>query len=227
MSTIPLLEGASGPEDSPFGPITVLPALPRSTHQMAFSHTESDVAKGLELLRRLIGPDVNPDHMWVFVHEGPPISKSRARYNRQSGRTYTPAKTVAAQESLEARFVEILKGLVVGGSVAIVAVFYRPNYQRIDADNLMKLVMDAGTKAGVWADDCYVTAQSAYIEMDRERPRTIVAFCQTESTLDRARMFKPKPTCQICGGPVSRREYTRCSNCSPKGRPIGLRNSQG
>lgn len=255
----------------------------------------------LEKLRALLGPGVDPDQMWYLVVDGAPVSKSRARWNRKTGRTYTPAETVQAERALAARFRRVLGNVSLDGSVAIVAIFFRPNFQRIDADNLMKLVMDSATLAKVWSDDCYVTAQASFMEMDRERPRTVIAFCQTESSLDRTRMFscvicakdfrrsgnatfknppktcsvacrqalywrdlKPatcpkcgtdfrrqaagqrycsdeckaaprkkrlpnqiqpaRPRCQSCGGPVSRREYQQCSNCRPKGRPIGSKN---
>lgn len=260
-----------------------------------------DVGDALERLRRLIGPDVDPERMVAFVVDGAPVSKSRARWSGKSGRHYTPQKTVNAQSYAAALFRQALGGETFAGAIAIVAIFYRPNYQRIDADNLMKLVMDAGTQAMAWKDDCFVTAQAAFIEMDRAAPRTVVALCQTKSSLDRERMFtcgicskefrragtatfanppkfcsrecryegyrrdrqparcpkcetqferrssgqrycsdkcrgeatrirppnaslRPKPTCQSCGGPVSRREYLQCANCRPKGRKPGSKN---
>jgi len=280
----------------------VIPPLRILTKQPLLERP-ADVSLGLEKLRSLIGHDVDPDQMWSLVVEGAPISKSRARYARKTGHTYTPAKTVAAEKVVQERFEQTLRGVSLAGCVAIVAIFYRPNFQRIDADNLMKLVMDAATHAKVWSDDCYVTAQAAFMELDRERPRTVIAFCQTESTLDRARLFscqvcakdfrrsglatvqnpprtcsvecrrvlynrdlkpavcprcdtefkreiaaqrycsdecksaprrvrpkasdlRPAAKCDMCDGPVSRREYTRCSNCRPKGRPIGSPNKQ-
>ena len=279
---------------------SIIPPLQRQARQLPMEEG-NDVTRGIERLRRVIGPGVDPDHLFSFVVEGDPVSKSRARYSRKSGRTYTPAKTVAAQAVVEMYFRQALQGQTLAGSVAIVAIFYRSNFQRIDADNLMKLVMDAGTKAGVWEDDCYVTAQAAFMEMDRGRPRTVIALCQTQSSLDRMRMFscaicskdfrrsgtatfkrppqfcsrecraesyrrdrqparcprceteferrsagqrycspecrtavprvrapreeqRPRPTCQKCGGPVSRREYIQCANCRPKGRKPGSKN---
>lgn len=236
------------------------------------------------------------DDMWLiaFTHYGDPASKARARWSSKSHRTYTPAKTVAAQELLEEAFRKALNGQRLEGNVAIAAVFYRPNHQRIDADNLMKLVLDAATKAGVWIDDSQVTAQASVVELDAELPRTIVAIGPTASTLNRGELtqvcprcgkrfrvvrsikprkycsrscaqptsvarcarcgepFKrrsagqrycsrtcaqrdplhrqaiassrPHPTCANCGGRVSRREYLRCSNCTPKGRRRGSKN---
>lgn len=171
----------------------VIPPLRIAPKQAAFpKRADHDVV--LDKLRALIGPEVDPEQMWFLVVDGAPVSKSRARWNRKTGRTYTPAETVQAERALAARFRKVLGNVTLGGSIAIVAIFFRPNFQRIDADNLMKLVMDSATLAKVWHDDCYVTAQASFMEMDRERPRTVIAFCQTESSLDRARMF----SCVIC-----------------------------
>lgn len=151
-------------------------------------------------LTAIVGNDCDPSDIKAFVHEGAPVSKSRARYNRQTHKFYTPSKTSAEEEALAWRFTELTRGEMIKGCVAIVAIFFRPNYQRIDADNLMKLVMDAATQAKIWKDDCYVTAQASFIELDRERPRTLVAFCPSRSSLDRFYKF----TCEICNKPFTK-----------------------
>lgn len=148
------------------------------------STPEADSGIALDYIRGLLR-DQDPTRMVYFVHEGDPVSKARARFHRKTGRVYTPQRTQTAQEALAWRFKAAIKDAPWVGNVAIVAVFYRPNYQRIDADNLMKLVMDAGTEAGVWKDDCQVTHQLAVVELDAQRPRTIVAMCPSVSSLDR------------------------------------------
>ena len=65
---------------------------------------------------------------------------------------------------------------------------------------MMKLVMDAGTEADIWVDDCYVTAQSSYVELCRERPRTLVVIAPTRSSLDRSLRF----VCKKCGKAFNR-----------------------
>lgn len=160
-----------------------------------------DVLRVLEKLQSLTGPDISPHEMFAFVHIGTPVAKSRARWSRKSRSFYTPTSTSAAEDEIALRFREAMRGHApFDGSVAIVAIFYRPNFQRIDSDNLMKLVMDAATKAAVWVDDCYVTAQASFVEFDREKPRTLVAFCPSASTLDRSYRF----TCQVCETPFKR-----------------------
>lgn len=186
--------------------------------------TESDASIALDYIRGLIRAQ-DPEHITYFVHEGEPVSKARARWTRR-GHTYTPERTQTAQEALAWRFRQVVKDTPWIGNVALVAVFYRPNYQRIDADNLMKLVMDAGTQAGVWKDDCQVTHQMSVVELDAERPRTIVAMCPVESSLNR----RPDVefVCVVCAKPfslpraeVGRRKPKYCSSdCHNKGATV-------
>lgn len=156
---------------------------------------EADVCLALRRLQALVGDQVDPDLAIAFVQDGAPASKARARYNARTRRFYTPPETRTAEQVLAARFLHASKGEPISGPVAIIAIFFRPNYQRIDADNLMKLVMDAATHSGIWRDDCFVTAQASYMELDRDRPRTVIAVCPTESTLRRDVRFR----CEICG----------------------------
>jgi hypothetical protein len=83
------------------------------------------------------------------------------------------------------------------GNVAVLAVFYRQNLQRIDSDNLMKLVLDAGTQAGIWKDDSQVTVQGAILELDEKNPRTIFVACDCPSTLVRGE--DAMTACDACG----------------------------
>jgi Holliday junction resolvase RusA-like endonuclease len=152
-------------------------------------------------IRGLVGEDADMERMNFMVHKGAPVSKSRARWSAKSRRFYTPANTANGERDLIATFQENFKGNPITGCVAIAAIFYRPNFQRIDTDNLMKLVMDAATKAGVWKDDCYVTAQASFIEFDPDNPRTVVAVCDAKSTMDRDRRF----TCTVCGSLFDRK----------------------
>jgi len=138
----------------------------------------------LDILRRrlsgLIGSELSANALSLAYH-GSPTSKLRSRaYFRE--------------------FVEYLRSVGAepfAGNVAVIAEFYRPNLQRIDADNLMKLVLDAGTAAGVWRDDCQVTAHAALIELDSDNPRTLVVVSEYRSTMVRGR--DAQVPCQSCG----------------------------
>jgi len=175
---------------------------------------ESDVSLALRYLRAVI-LDRSPHTMRYFVSSGDPVAKSRVRWSRKSRTAYTPQQSVTAQEVLAWQFKALMGQELLAGPVAIVAVFYRPNYQRIDADNLMKLVMDAATQAQVWKDDSQVTAQASFLEFDPDNPRTLVAWCETTSSMDRTRRF----VCKVCGVEFERKSLATLKHppqtCSP------------
>lgn len=79
------------------------------------------------------------------------------------------------------------------GNLALVAIFYRPDRRWMDGDNLQKLLLDAGTRANLWHDDCQVTAGAFVIELDKLRPRTVVLLGPHNSTLDRSNVEARKP----------------------------------
>lgn len=86
------------------------------------------------------------------------------------------------------------------GNIAIACVFYRADRQRVDADNMMKAVMDIAT--GIcWFDDSQVTAQAGFAEFDQTRPRLLVVIGPARSSLRRTGLPTiaiPK-TCELCG----------------------------
>ena len=176
---------------------------------------ESDSSAALDYLRGLLR-EYDTEKIVYFVHEGDPVSKARARFSFKTKRAYTPGRTQTAQEALAWRFRAAVKDAQWVGNIALVAVFYRSNHQRIDADNLMKLVMDAGTQSGIWKDDCQVTHQLSVVELDAARPRTVVALSPVASTLNR----NPDAsyTCVVCQksftrnrAEVGRRQPKYCS----------------
>jgi Holliday junction resolvase RusA-like endonuclease len=172
--------------------------------------TVSDTAYALTKLRGLLG-NADPEKLAYFVHDGAPVSKARARWNQKQHRFYTPGETATAQTALAWRFQSSVQNRPWTGNIAIVAIFYRPNRQRIDSDNLMKLVLDAGTHAGVWRDDCQVSAQASFVELDAARPRTVVALAPTDSSMDRDAVAQY--TCTRCHVLFERRRLF------PKQRP--------
>lgn len=160
--------------------------------------------------------DFDTEEFVFFTHEGAPVSKSRARWSQKQRRFYTPTDTISAEQALAKRFMTAIPKRPWEGNVAVAAIFFRPNRQRIDADNLMKLVLDAGTKAGAWRDDSQVTRQLSIIELDAVRPRTLVTVARVDSTLNRFRMVTF--TCQECGKEFERDRTTLAghvvSHCS-------------
>ncbi len=134
-----------------------------------------------------------PPAWWIcFELEGEPIPKGRPRaFVGRSGKLafYSPADTREAERALGELFRHELrrKGLEapLSGPLALVAFFYRSTMRRVDDDNLRKLVLDGATRAGVWHDDDQVTAGAQLIELDRERPRTLIALCPHDSSMQR------------------------------------------
>lgn len=152
----------------------------------------------LQMLRVIECCD-SPTWEITFDHNTAPKSKSRPRFDARPGRkprVYTPGESRAAEDHLALSWRLALRGKTYDGGVAVACVFYRPNRQRIDADNMAKLVLDAGTKARAWHDDCQVVTIIARVELDVSRPRTEVAMIPSTSTLDRE-MFKTS-TCPRC-----------------------------
>lgn len=126
-----------------------------------------------------------PARVVSVVHHGPPKPKGRPRFDRRTGRAYTPARTRAAETALLLDLKRAIGGRRFDGEVVLVAVFVLPNRRRVDADNLVKTVMDAGTRAGAWADDSQVTATAQLLELDAAWPRTIVAMADRPPSLGR------------------------------------------
>lgn len=151
-----------------------------------------DLAEGLGIVRG--------DRLAYVVIPGPPWSKSRPRFTR-NGRTYQPAGDRDAEE----RTGSFLKKAVpeqFPGNVGMVCLFYRPNHQRIDADNLLKHVCDSGNGI-LWKDDSQCTGILGILELDAENPRTVVVVGEHTSTLTRG--VDDTVPCAICKTPIQRR----------------------
>lgn len=145
-----------------------------------------DIDLALGKLRALAG-DIALDRMIAFVHDGTPIPKARARYSVKHKRFFTGSKHRRAEGDVLQQFrIAWNRRPPISDTVAIVALFYVPTRHRKDVDNLMKLVMDAGTKARVWLDDSQVTVQASLMDLDAERPRTVVVLAPCLGTLTKA-----------------------------------------
>jgi Holliday junction resolvase RusA-like endonuclease/endogenous inhibitor of DNA gyrase (YacG/DUF329 family) len=155
-------------------------------------------------------PD-SDDFLCVTI-DGDPASKARPRFTRK-GHTYTDPKDRTAEERTAWHLRRAFQTPYLG-NVAVGCVFFRPNRQRIDVDNMLKHVCDAATGIA-WIDDSQVTGIMGIAEFDRERPRTLIVFGRHVTTLTRGE--DATVPCEQCGKPVSligRSETTRRKFCS-------------
>jgi len=174
----------------------------------------ADGSLALKYLRAIVrGHDVDREAAW-FVVPGPPAAKERPRRGAR-GHFYTPDRTRAAEQLLAMQWRAAAQGRVLGSNVAVAAVFYVSDERATDGDNLLKLLLDAGNRGEVWGDDAQVTVHVAGLELDRARPRTVVAFCPTVSTL-----VRQARRCRACDGPLTRisRGLCRCGTTNRRER---------
>lgn len=129
----------------------------------------------------LLGRGGAEEALFYLEIPGAPWSKSRPRFAR--GRTYAPRDDVAAERATKTRLL-MAKPTVFAGNVMLACRFYRPNFQRIDADNLLKHVCDSANGV-LWADDSQVTLVLAEVHHDASNPRTILLAANHSSTMKR------------------------------------------
>lgn len=130
---------------------------------------------------------------------GVPRSKTRPRYTRKGHVYQNPT-----DREREERTAWFLRGGIrepFGSNVAVVCMFVRPNRTRVDADNMVKHVLDAANGV-IFEDDRQVTAQAGLVEMDAENPRTVIAIGAHQSSLDRT--VRRTVPCAQCGSEVER-----------------------
>lgn len=97
-----------------------------------------------------------------FFHEcNPPKSTAQQRRHTKGGKTYQPENVRRAGAIYQAIFEKYRPGVPMTGPLAVTILWTwrgKRGYKvtRPDLDNLAKLVLDAGTKAGFWLDDSQV-----------------------------------------------------------------------
>lgn len=128
----------------------------------------------------------DPAEASAMVIPGAPKAKQRPRVVRTN--VYDPS---APDEKELAKALLGFSGRPFEGNLAVVAIFYMPDRRRLDADNLAKLVCDAGNRAELWHDDCQVTGLAAVLELDAQNPRTVLLIGAHTSSL--LRDIKPRP----------------------------------
>lgn len=114
----------------------------------------------------------------LAVMRGEPRAKERARFSARSGRWFTPDRTRGAEADLSFVFSQALQRRpALLGPVAVASVFqFSATQAQPDADNCVKLLWDAATKAGVWQDDRQVRQHVTFTGWDAADPRTVVAI---------------------------------------------------
>ena len=154
----------------------------------------------------------------TFTIPGEPASKARPRFDGRGikGRTYTPAKTKAAEAAVALMFRSAGGKFEPDGEVTfgVEVTFFNGTRQRRDIDNMIKLVLD-GLNGVAWVDDTQVTEVTARKRfVSRDEARTVVKVSKV-GTMDRLR----KP-CAHCGTPLVTYESlkSRARYCSPKCR---------
>lgn len=133
-----------------------------------------------------------------FSVSGEPVSKSRARFNRQGPkvRAYTPTASVEAEQVVKWSYRQALGRQPEPderNGFGLACSFYVGRRQRRDADNMIKLVSDALTGV-VWKDDSQVTEVSGRLVHGSDEPRTVVEVYLTGDLPDHMRR-----ECEVCG----------------------------
>lgn len=103
--------------------------------------------------------------------DGNPRVKKRPRLGARH--TYAPD---AADEQATAWLLRQALHVHYDGPVVLVCAFHRADRRRVDCDNLMKHLSDAGTTARLWNDDSQVEAIVAKMHYGCPRPRTVLAL---------------------------------------------------
>lgn len=158
-------------------------------------------ARALLLLEALLEGH-KPDRIVTVVHPGIPRPKERPKFDGRSGRAITRGRTVAAERAIGFEVAAQMRGQPFLGEVAVAAVFCLPDRRRVDADNLVKTALDGATKGGAWVDDSQVTAQAALLELDAERPRTVMLIADRSPALGRKLADPTKRRTQRSAGRV-------------------------
>lgn len=151
--------------------------------------------------------------MRVAIIEGPPMSKARPRF-RQDGRVYASSEQVAAEEAMAVQLKQYIEAPI-EGNVAVGCIFFRPNKQRIDVDNMLKHVMDSANGI-LWHDDSQVTALAGSVELDRERPRTVIVIGDHQTSMTRVGKLFKTFTCLECGSLFESKQHKPkycCRDC--------------
>jgi hypothetical protein len=151
----------------------------------------------------------------VITVPGEPVAWVRAgRDNSVGGRSFTPSRVAKAEQRLGCRFATLP---TFRRNVALGCVFHLGTMRRVDADNLTKLVLDAGNDGALWEDDSQVTTIVTKVTLDRTHPRTVISVLGYEDeAMPRGSHYLPR--CAGCGEPFKAppRKTMQVTWCSPE-----------
>lgn len=143
--------------------------------------TAADRERAVELLAALGG--VPGQDAYTLTIPGAPYSKSRPRFNPKQRRAYSNPDDERAERTT-AVYLRATVRRPFQGNVALACLFFRPTKQRVDTDNLLKHLCDAGNGV-IWIDDVQCTALAGVLELDKAEPRTVVAIAPHQSSMVR------------------------------------------
>lgn len=142
--------------------------------------SEAELTEQLVQIYSALGGVNNPA---VVTLPWAPHPKMRPRHMR-NGRTYQDPKDRAAEEKT-ASYLALKLRTRLESNVVVVAAFCRPDRRSMDADNLLKHLLDAANNL-VFYDDAQVTASAALVEYDPSAPRTVMLVGEHCSSMNRA-----------------------------------------
>lgn len=108
---------------------------------------------------------------YIFTVPGNPIPKARPRV--VNGHAYTPAKTVAWEQTIRLHY----QGPKFEGPISITMSFFRKNKTRCDYDNLAKAITDA-LNGVAFSDDSSIIEAHIYKSVDPINPCVLVKIEQ-------------------------------------------------
>ena len=143
--------------------------------------------------------------------EGNPKASEATAFNTKTGRAYTPKGTRAAKQAVAWTIKGMSSQWPINHSdikeYGVQVVFYRSNYQKIDVDNMLKILFDGITRSGFWKDDSRVTEVLGRVIKGHKDPHTdfVIYTCDTAGRLNECDNveYTKNPPCLHCGHPVS------------------------
>jgi Holliday junction resolvase RusA-like endonuclease len=116
-------------------------------------------------------------------HPGEPMPSPRPRV--VNGRTFMPARYVAYRDGLAWAMRAQLRRRWLTGPMALEVAYVRGTLRVCDLDNLLKTTMDAGTAAGIWADDVQVAEIHATKRYEKGAGRLELVVRRVETAVAR------------------------------------------